>query len=164
MSSIRSSGPNTPLSTSRSYSTRFQRFNGTVGSGIDESSDSRLRSSTSQWSDTLRATVDRPARGYAREIRCGRGLDPVASRLHRSGLETEPRDRGGVAVEPVIGMAHQRLERCRLGTLDAPQNILALGGAPLREAAGSSGPRPLVDGVERARQERADLVRGGGDR
>src|SRR5262249_4299573 len=134
MSSIRSPGSNTPLSTSRSYSTRFQRFMGTAGSGMSESSDSRRQPSMSRSRDTLRRTVDRPSRDHASQIRIGRGLDSVASRLHRPGLETEPCDRRGVAIEPIVGVAYQRLERVREGTLDSPQEILALGDAPLREA------------------------------
>src|SRR5215470_18414600 len=130
---------------------------------MNESSDAPRRPSTSQCGDGLRPAVDRPARGHARHIRSGRRLDPVASWLYRTGLETEPRDRGGVTVEPIVGVAHQRLERLWVGTLESPQKFLALGGAPLRETAGSPRPCRLVDGVEGAGQERADLVRGGGD-
>src|SRR6267142_796532 len=130
MSSIRSPGSNTPRSTSRSYSTRFQRFIGTGGPGMSESSDSRRRPSTSLYGDSpLRPAEDRPARGHAREIRKRRGLDPVAARLHGPGLEPQARDRGGVAIEPVIGVTHERVERLALGTLDTAKKILAQGDA-----------------------------------
>src|SRR5215510_15692267 len=133
---MRSPGSKAPRSTSRSYSTRFHRFSGTGGSGMSESSDSRGQPSMSPCGDTLRATEDRPSRGHARQIRERRGLDPMAARLYRPGLEPEPRDRRRVAIEPVIGMPYERVERLGMGTLDRAQKILAPVGVECREAPG----------------------------
>ena len=72
----------------------------------------------------LRPTEDRTAPGHAPEIWGGRALDAVAARLHRPGLEPEPGDRGGVAIEAIIGVTYERIEGLGMRTLDAPQKIL----------------------------------------
>src|SRR5258705_739878 len=97
-----------------------------------------------------RPTEDRTAPGHALEIRDRRGLDVVAARLHRPGLEPQPRDRGGVAIEAIIGVTDERIEGLGMRTLDAPQKILA----------DTGGARHLLDGLERLREQRPGL--GGG--
>jgi hypothetical protein len=79
----------------------------------------------------LSSTVDGTPPGHAREIGQRRRLDPVAARLNRPRLEPQPRRRRGVAVEPIVGVSHERLERLGVRTLDTPEKILALSNAQL---------------------------------
>src|SRR5438445_689743 len=113
---------------------------------------------------STRSTVDRTPRRHAREIRQRSRLDPVAARLHRPRLEPQPRNRRGVAVEPVVRVAHECLERLRESTLDTPEKILALNGAQLRKSTNIAASRGALDGLEKAREQRLDLGRRRGHR
>src|SRR5580765_5421729 len=116
---------------------------------MSESSDPRRSPSMLQGADGhgLRPTEDRTTPGHAPEIRERRALDAVAARLYRPGLEPEPRDRGGVGIEAIIGVTYERIEGLGMGTLDAPQKILA-------DIAVS---RRLLDGLECLREQRRRL-------
>src|SRR5262249_51106531 len=159
ISSTRSPGSKTPRSTSRSYSTRFHRFS--CSSGMSESSDPRRRPSMSPGVDGSCRAIDGATPRHAPQIRKRRALDPVAPRLHGPGLEAEPPDRRGVAVEPVIGVAYQRVEGLGMGTLDAAQKILASGDIAARESPGFTG---RLHSPERLGQQGSGFARGSGHR
>src|SRR5207245_5721744 len=118
-SSRRSPGSNTPRSTRRSYSTRFHRFIWSVCLGTNAPSASLVtlggarqrRPVATLPRRVLSTTVDRAPRDHACEIRRRGRLDPVAARLHRPGLEAEPRARRRVACAPAVGVAPASLER-----------------------------------------------------
>src|SRR5262245_5994452 len=168
ISSTRSPGSNTPRSTSRSYSTRLQRLSWGIDPGMSQSSDPLHQPSMSPMGGTdflegllgwLWLTVNRTAARHTREIRQSRWLDPMATRLHRPGLESESRNGCGVAVESVIRVAHQRIERLGIRTLHATEHILTLGHAQPLEGTRTIARDRRVDGLERARQQRPGLRR-----